>query len=380
MGTNCDGNMYNSFKFSKTMKIAFFGFKNSFDYFHIGGAESFTRRISYYLIEKGYKIDYLLYGYEENNETNPLPGLTLKYFKSFENALNLIKNEEYDHIITMYLLPKHRINYAFFRKRNSKSTKFHFIYFNWADLMVKRYLYFNEARLLPYNGKLFCISKRQYEYISKWAKNAVYLLPPVPENYFLNPNEKPINEKIKIIFLGRIDPGKGINEVIEIFNALKSNNKFECSIYGIHNPEHKEALKIHNWLKKHKEIKYIEVERQKYSPEIEEMIRNVLKNTDILILPYKRLSSTIDTPLTLLEAMASLCVVITKPFGNIPDIYGKSKFLISPENFVQDAIKLLNNISQENLVEERYRIYEQNKKLNFSTSSIGEKFINAISR
>ena len=361
------------------MQVVFVGFKSAFDYFRIGGCESFIRRLSAELIKKNIKVDYVLYGDKENKELK-YGGISLNYFISFGNALKFIEKKEYQHIITIYLLPMNRIRYALFRKNKDFSTRFHFIYFSWPDSLIKRKLYFSEAMFFPYNGKLFCISKRQYEYISKWAKNAVYLLPPVPENYFLHPNEKPINEKIKIIFLGRIDPGKGINEVIEIFNALKSNNKFECSIYGIHNPEHKEALKIHNWLKKHKEIKYIEVERQKYLPEIEEMIRNVLKNTDILILPYKRLSSTIDTPLTLLEAMASLCVVITKPFGNIPDIYGKSKFLISPENFVQDAIKLLNNISQENLVEERYRIYEQNKKLNFSTSSIGEKFINAISR
>jgi hypothetical protein len=38
----------------------------------------------------------------------------------------------------------------------------------------------------------------------------------VPESYFLKPEEKPDKEKIRLTFLGRIDPGKGINEVIEI--------------------------------------------------------------------------------------------------------------------------------------------------------------------
>ena len=109
----------------------------------------------------------------------------------------------------------------------------------------------------------------------------VYLLPPVPEEYFLKPEEKPVNKKIKITFLGRIDPGKGIGEVIEIFKALKNDSRFECSIYGMHIPEHKESVEIHNWLKRQKDIRYIEIDRQKYSPAVEEFVKNVLKENGV---------------------------------------------------------------------------------------------------
>ncbi len=359
------------------MKIAFLGLRNSFDYFHIGGTESLVRRLSTNLISKGIKVEHLLYGEPMLDELNEA-GIKLKYLKSLEDTLRLLETEKYDHVIAIYLMPKDRLKYAQFRRRSESSNKFHFIYFSWPDSLFKRKLYFNEARLFPYNGKLFCISKRQNEYVSKWAKNAVYILPPVPENYFLKPEGKPINERIKIAFLGRIDPGKGINEIIDIFNALKDDDKFECSIYGIHIPEHRESFEIHNFLKNQKEINYIEVDRQRYSPEVEEMTINVLKNTDILILPYKKLSSTIDTPLTLLEAMASLCVVITKTFGNIPDIYGESKFLVNPKGFVQDTIKLLKNVAYEDLLEERKRIYEQNMILDFKASSVAKKFLEAL--
>lgn len=359
------------------MKLAFLGVKNSFDFFHIGGVESFLRRLSYHLIRHGDTVDYICYGGEEEKEISPQQGLTLKYLRSFNDALDVIERH-YDHIIPIYLQRKDRSKFASFRKKFSKNVYFHFIYFSWPDSLIKRKLYFSEARLFPYNGKLFCISKRQYEYVSKWAKNAVYLLPPVPEEYFLKPDEKPVNEKIKITFLGRIDLGKGINEVIEIFKALKDERRFECSIYGIHIPEHKESLKIHNWLKSQNDIKYIEVDRQRYSPAVEEFVRNVLKETDIFIQPYYKLSSTIDTPLLLLEAMASLCVVITKPFGNIPDIYGKSRFLISPDKFIQHTIKLLHDVSINDLMEERKRIYEQNSSLNFKAEAIAKRFIDAL--
>ncbi|MEM5831155.1 MAG: glycosyltransferase family 4 protein [Candidatus Aenigmatarchaeota archaeon] len=359
------------------MKLAFLGLFKSFDYFQVGGTESFIRRLTFELLQKGIDVDYIFYGDKKNKEIN-ISRINLIYFKTFRDALIFINKKKYTHIITIYLLPEDRIKYALFKMRNNNIIKFHFIYFSWPDSWLKRLFYFTEARLFPYNGKLFCISKRQYEYVKRWANNVVYLLPPVPDNYFLKLEEKPINEKIRITFLGRVDPGKGIDEVIEIFKTLKGNDKFDCSIYGIHIPEHKESFKIHNFLKNQDEIKYIEVERKKYSPEVEEMVRNVLKNTDILILPYKKLSSTIDTPLTLLEAMASLCVVITKPFGNIPDIYGKSKFIIPSENFVNNTLNLLNSITYKDLIEERKRIYERNNILNFKASSVAKKFIEAL--
>jgi glycosyltransferase involved in cell wall biosynthesis len=359
------------------MKITFFGLQNSFDYFQIGGTESFVRRITLQLIDEGKEVDYILYDSKESKELNPVPGLTIKYFKSIKEALNAMR-KGYQHIVEIYLFPKDRLKFAMFRRKNCQSISFHFIYFSWPDSSLKRKLYFSEAKLFPYNGKLFCISERQYDYVRRWAKNAVYLLPPVPEDYFLKPEEKPVNKRIKVTFLGRIDPGKGINEVIEILIALKNNKGFECTIYGIHIPEHKGSLKIHKWLKNQNNIRYIEVDRQKYTPAVEKFVKDVLKNTDIFLQPYQKLSSTIDTPLLLLEAMASLCVVVTKPFGNIPDIYGKSRFLISPERFVQDSIKLLNNISYDDLVVERKRLYGLNKRLNFITSTVSERFINAI--
>jgi glycosyltransferase involved in cell wall biosynthesis len=318
-----------------------------------------------------------MYEYDRSKEINISPFITLKYFNTFDDALDELAGN-YEHVITIYISPKDRLKYAFFRKKHSLSTKFHCIYFNWPDSLIKRRLYFSEARLSPYNGMLFCISERQYEYVRKWAKNAIHILPPVPKEYFLKPKEKPINKKLRITFLGRVDPGKGINDVVDIFNALKDNDNFECAIYGIHIPQHKKSLEIHNCLKNQRKIKYIEVDRQNYSPGIEDFVGNILKETDIFIQPYKRLSSTIDTPLLLLEAIASLCVVITKPFGNIPQIYGKSKFLVQERNFITCVINFLKSISVDEILLERERLYEQNKRLNFNTDEIARKFINAL--
>jgi glycosyltransferase involved in cell wall biosynthesis len=358
------------------MKTVFLGLKRAFDYYQVGGVESFIRRVTVQMAQEGHKVDYVLYGDQENKEISPRPGTCLRYFRLFRDALDAIKG--YDHVVAIYLLPKDRLQYALFRKRNCKSIRFHLIYFNWPDSSLKRKLYFYESRFIPLNGKLFCISPRQYNYIKKWAENPVRILPPVPENYFLKPQEKPVNNKIQVTFLGRMDPGKGIKEVLEIFNVLKNNGKFKCSIHGIHMPEQKECVDIHNQLRVDNGIEYVEIDRQKYSPSVESFVATVLQKTDIFIQPYRTLSSTIDMPMLLLEAMASLCAVITKPLGNIPDIYGKNEFAINSQGFVPNAIKFLKDVSIDDLARERRRIYGKNQKLNFNTGAVANKFINAI--
>ena len=356
------------------LRIAFFGLKTAFDYFQIGGTESFVRRLATQMVQEGNEVDYILYGDKENRELGPVSGLTLRYFRLFEDALDAIKGK-YEHVITIYLLPKDRLKYDVFRRKNSSSIIFHFIYFGWPDSLIKRKLYFFDAKLFPYNGKLFCISPRQYKYVEKWAENAVYILPPVPENYFLRPEDKPLSKKTKISFLGRVDLRKGIDEVIDIFKVLKGNDKYECSICGIHIREDRQSLSLHNWLKQQQDIKYIEVDRQNYSPSVDDFVRGVLKEADVFIQPYQRLSSAIETPLLLLEAMASLCAVITKPFGNIPEVYGKSEFLVPEKNFISRVLDLLENISfEEGIVKERERLYERNLKLDFKEKSVAAVF------
>jgi glycosyltransferase involved in cell wall biosynthesis len=359
------------------MKIAFVGPKHGFDYYQIGGVESFARRITPYLIKNGNTVDYIVYGNKENKEIAILPGWKVKYLRTIENSFQAMDNQ-YDHVITIYIPPQHRLKYALFRKENSHATRFHFLYLGWPDLLIKRLLYFYEARLFPYNGKLFCVSKRQYEYIGKWAKNAIYVLPPVPESYFLEPADKPNNTKIKVAFLGRVDIGKGLKEVIDIFKELTTNAKFECSLYGIRIPKDNNALKLHSWLKNQDYIKYVEIDRQNYSVAIEEMVKNILRETDMFLIPYKKLSSTMDTPLTILEAMANLCVIITKPLGNIPDVCGKNKFIVPRKKFTSEVINLLNNVSIDEIAEERLRIYNQNKKMRFKTEEIAKEFNKAF--
>lgn len=359
------------------MRIAFWGWKNSFDYFHIGGTESFVRRLTSGLNDNHVEVDYIMYASEQRKDVVINDWLKLKYFVKFEDALEALKYE-YDHVATIYLFPLDRLKFARFRKKNESKIKFHFVYTGWPDSSIKRWLLFLEARLFPYNGQLFCISKRQYQHLIQSSKKVTYLIPPVPEDFFVTPKDKPTQEKIRITFLGRIDPGKGIEDVIKAFERLSTDNRYECSIYGIHLSENKISVAIHNQLKAQKSINYIEVDRLAYSSEVENMVRDILRATDIFVQPYKRLSSTIDTPLLLLEAMANLCIVVTRPFGNIPEIYGQSRFFVKDDDFAWQFIKKVNDLSIDDITAERQRVYQQIRCLDFGASAVAKNFIEAI--
>ena len=107
---------------------------------------------------------------------------------------------------------------------------------------------------------------------------------------------------------------------------------------------------------------------------MEEALKAGLRKTDILVLPYKGgLQSTIDMPMLLLEGMASLCAVITRPYGDIPSIYGESDFLLTGNGNLAEVADLFNGISLK-LDKERRRLFEQNRRLNFEATNTAQRF------
>ena len=103
---------------------------------------------------------------------------------------------------------------------------------------------------------------------------------------------------------------------------------------------------------------------------------HILRDTDILLLPYQKLSSTIDTPVLLLEGMASLCAILTRPLGDIPEIYGASRLLLSEPAAAAPIILE----SRDFLEEERQRIRRRNQELGFGLDQILNQFIQAIAQ
>lgn len=355
------------------MKIAFFGIHYACNYFHIGGTDSFVRRIAIELVRNhSDTVDYVLYGSPAKDDVQIMPRLRIRYFTTLDEALSALSS--YEHVIAIYLPPRDRVRFTYFRVRCHYPIRFHVVYFSWPDSRVKRELMFTDSRLAPFNGRVFTISPRQYRSVQRWCASPVLLWPPVPEEYFVTPDSKPKSSRLRITWIGRIDPGKGIQEAVDLFRELVSDPTIELTMCGHRWTTCVETSELHRWLLEQKEFPYIDTEYAEHSPEVEQAVGEMLQHSDMLVLPYRKLSSTIDMPLLLLEAMAALCAVAHKPMGDIATVYGNSHFLLSKEeDFVKGAYDLIEHISP-SIANEQRRLFEHNRKLSFDVATVTKRF------
>lgn len=355
------------------MRIVFFGLYESFDFKYIGGMESLVRRLGLSLTKLGDQVEFVYYAAQEEKCESLSEGIKLCYFRTVEDSLDYIAYGQCDHIISIYLKPRDRLTYAHFRKMHKDKMKFHHIYSCWNESRIKRELLFAEARIFPFNGTLFCISPRIHKYVSRWAPHSALLLPPVPQSYFCQPHDKPGDEKLRVTFAGRIDPGKGTDRAANILERIGKNKDIEARLYGfmwLHRPQ---TVELHEQLLANPNIDYRPTEYKDWSPKADKNFGRILRETDILLLPYKKLSSTVDMPLLLLEGMANLCAVIIPPLGDLHDTYGNSEFLLKSAWDTEKVIKLIGRAS-ELLIAERKRLVLRNKQLGFNVKVITENF------
>lgn len=363
---------------SSQIRLAFFGSRHAFDYNHIGGTDSLVRRLAHALA--GYSdvahVGLITYGHRSSSKELHLPYLDSYRYQSLEQALSALRN--YDHVITVYLLPRDRISYTRFRWQQRKcSQRFHMLYQGWPEHFWRRELSFLDARLFRYNGRLFGVSRRLVSRLKRIDSNAQLLWPPVPDHYFVNPADKKTGQPLQVTFLGRIDPGKGVIETINLFSALSRHNDIVLNFYGMHWPHNEESVRLHQELLIQNDFPYHHADFQGYSQSVDELVADVLAQTDILVQPYRRLSSAIDTPLLILEAMASLAAVLTRPLGEIPDVYGDSPFLINSFDDVSHVVQVVLD-ARGHLLRERARIVRQNEKLKFDVETVASKFMQVL--
>lgn len=362
------------------MKLGFYAYYKSFDFFRIGGTDSFIRRLTFGLIKinENIQIKYILYG-NKNKTIKVNDNLELIYIKNFQDSLEYIKNENFNHIINSWLLTKDRVIFHSFAKKYFEYTKFHYLIFFYPDTILKKIMKFYELLFFKINGKTFLVSKRQKKLFNPFEKNLSIINPPIDDSYFLEKiNTK--SKKIKISFLGRIDPRKGIDKVINIFQQIQHLNLFELNIHGIYIPEDPEATKIHNWLMNQKKINYFQVEREKFSNKIDSMVINVLRDTDIFIQPYKNLDSTVDTPLLIIESLACNCIVLSSKLPSVQNIQGDSDYLLDYEHFEEKAVEILSSITIEKINTEKDRIFSKRSELleSYESVNVAKKFMDEI--
>jgi len=360
------------------MKVAFFGLYDAFNYFRIGGGDSYLRRLNHALLDndRDLEIAWVTYNAKDFSIVQPRDRLTLLNFPSLDEALKHLCAKGYAHVINVYALPKDRWKIARFRRQNPHIA-FHILMWSYPDSAIKRFLKFSELLLQPYNGYVFCASPRLYNLAHKFSSNAVYLPPPVPDEYFLSPDQKDIGDPPRIAYIGRIDPRKGIDDAATLLSILNKRSIGKCAIYGFYIDSDPNAVKCRKRLLTMKEVPYIETPRNQYSGE-EDKLRQLLHQLDVLILPYKTLDSTIDIPLLLVEAMAALVVVVTRPIGDIPRIYGESPFIIRDSDFIKGALNALDKDLVFQIIQERERIYDNTDRSCFHVERVVDRWLRYV--
>ena len=165
----------------------------------------------------------------------------------------------------------------------------------------------------------------------------------------LKPEDKLRSSVPQLLFLGSINREKGI---IELLTAAKSiSSEFHLNVCGsiIEESIREEFENLLSQLGPRVTYHgYIGKDRKE----------ELLKSTDILILPSYREG----LPISILEAMATSCAIITTPVGAIPEILTeKNAIIVEPRNSSQleTAISFLLNHKEE---------IQNMKKANFSDS------------
>lgn len=299
------------------MKICFFGYKDAFDPARVGGTESYIRRLKNGLCSLGCEVDYVMYGTAKRPKK--LDGSTLHYLKEYKNCKTQIINGNYDIVITVYLHPKYRMDYYFFRSKTI-DTKFGYILYSPIKNSIKWLLAKQDLKSYDF---VFSVSPRIENNLTKAHINNMLITPPVSE-IFSSPmsNTEDKNQKTRIGFIGRSDYGKGFDIAVELINKFTKigySGEVRTYAWDKSNSLLRDALEC--TCKSEVEVKVLKV--SSYDDSVENEIAGFLANLDFLLLPYRTLETTIDVPLALVEGIVSGCVVITSDMPEIIDVVNR---------------------------------------------------------
>ncbi len=191
-----------------------------------------------------------------------------------------------------------------------------------------------------------------------------FLYPPIKKYFFNLKHSQPKNNKIRVMYAGRLSKDKGIDLVIDIFKCL-DRNKYHLSLIGYFN-NHKDIEKYK------KTISTLQIDELDISESAKKSSLSSFppyEHCDILLLPYQLLSPTLDLPLILLEGMVAGCKVITSKIGDIPHLKGN----------VYDVQDYTNARAFIDMIEKKsnVKIKKYNYK-NISLDFIGKKYLDCL--
>lgn len=328
------------------MKIKFLALCNTFGYDQIGGTDSYMRRLSQALLSKNCQVEWVFYGSTDQTNEDRC-GIKIFYFGLFTDALNhCLKDNSYS-LVACYLKPLDKIKLI--KLWWTSDIKLYLLSFFYPHGFFTKMFRLLEAKLLRISG-VFSTSNRLVDFYSSINCKSVFLPPIVPDEYFKIGYEKATKsssnkvDKIRALFLGRLDPRKGIKDIISLIELPKLKNKVVWTVSGILIKEDPGNLEACEALRKNDEVNFHKEDRSEYSQDVESRVLSFFSKSDYFLQPYKSLSSTVDLPLLLLEAQAAGCLVMTTlPHVLSEYMIGKSRaisgnFVTACSDILQDSI------------------------------------------
>ena len=351
--------------------IAFAGHKESINFHKIGGTDAIIRRFSNYLSLNS-SVYIFTYGSLIESRVEISPNILIINFITIDTMLNYIESNKISNIFCIYIKPFDRIKILLRRLGKSKSV-YHTIITVHNEKAWKRWALFIES-IITYNGYKCCVSDRITQKVLVLTRKAVTLYPPVDDSFFVK-KERNNNKKIRIAYMGRLDYGKGADIAIEYFKKSNlSKDQYEFFVYSYPWENDKFSMKLHVELKKQSQITYVEASlNQNNDTKLKESIDDV----DVFLLPYRFMTSTVDTPLVILEVAARGKEVITtslEPLLSLTKVGIPIDFInIDSEDFFSDLDLLLKDKSE--LETDKEKAMEISIKKHYHTSTLSNLII-----
>ncbi len=347
-------------KTNGNMKFLFVGSEKNLDLDRIGGIESVMRELISFLVRQGNKVEILLINDDKKDkkvfitENGDVPIFIMK--KSEARKYILGNFDVINFLQSPFENPFFALRFFLMKKmKNTLAVKLYFTFptVNNIDIQQKMKLKFLIDKTLVF-------SKRMENKLKKITKDVTFLYPPVSEYYIKNKRNNRKKEKIEILFAGRLSRDKGLEIVIDVFKELP-DSEFSKNIIGYFADKSDEE----KYLPRLQNINPDKLEIEEHKNENRERAFLPLNQYDILLLPYQELGPTLDTPLLILEGLASGCIIVTSGIEPVSSIEGNIIFV---KNFTEssqfiDAIKRIKNPESTRVASD------------FSSETFGEKYL-----
>ena len=317
-------------------------------------------------------------------EPKSLNGEVYCKYNSVFPALALLWKRRDVVVVDIYLHPAQRLIFWLFRIFNRR-VSFSKIFFSYPKSSTKRFLSFFDALVWPYNGKVFCVSCRQVQYLRGLrVKNVVRMFPPIPRLYF---NQASSVERssgpITITWVGRLDRGKGADLVFEIMSKLEaqfSELKFDLLVHSVANSL---SVEVPAEIMSNPRYRVSSVSYDGYTPALETQVSETLSRGNIFICPYRELQSTIDCPMLIQEAAAAGLCVVTRDYPVSREILGERGVFVGDVkdddelimSFTSATAALIGDLSSKHYDDTLARSHELQNL--FEATKISREFIEA---